>query len=1133
MQTEKNRMNNTGYIFRYFFSKEIFQYICFLFILKIMRLKYTGLLRYFLFSLIFIFSGLSIYAQKGSPFITNYKLKNKYKLHNWFIIQDKDEMMFFANQKGILSFDGSDWDIIATPTMPLTMYSDTTDHKIYAGCVNDIGYIERDTTGSYVYISIINTSVNIGKVIEISSTGKKLIVLSENFITIINTDDYSIIKQISNRKEIGFLKNIITVSDDLFLVSDDNVFYKLKDDSLYYFRIKNKKNIGKILFDFPISKTRSIIGTDANNLYFFGGKSVWKFNIQDQKYLDESILTNAVLLSDKRIVLSTLIGGILIIDTKTRKTIKNINYSSGLPDNEIFAIGKDDNNGLWLSHGLGISRIDFSIPVKFYQTYPGIEGRLLSVINNNNTIYVGTNKNLYFLEELDAYKRAQLIEAKIYTVSKILKNKKELKAKEDSKKKGLFSGLHKKIKEFVSPDNTISLAESKRNALIRKRKLLGLQSVSHSYKKIEGLEDRCKLLVPYGDKLLVGGNNGLYEVAENKAERILEDQYINNIIQAKSNPDMFYVCTNNGLFLLEFIEDDRIITEIEELKSKKVSSVSENDTAVWIGTDENVYLIDLRTKSIASYEIDNKYAEASTVQEFNNNLYVLLPSEVFYYNVKQDRFVVLLSGNFSYIKNQKDVLWLNNNDKWYSAIQPKDYDRANNIYLNLFHDIEYIYVDKLNDTWVIDDDNNLYKINNLNITLYNPKQNVLIKNITNQNDKKFSLNNLILASDENYLRIKFSAPFFLKQEATEYQYFLEGLMKTRSVWGNNPDISFPYIPHGNYTLHVKAKNILGNISEEKKISFSVKAPFWEKDWFLISSALTFFLLIILIIKLRERKLQKNQKILEQKIQERTKTIEEQKNQLAQKNKSIKESIVYAGRIQKAVMPSEELMGKLFNDYFVYFKPRDIVSGDFYWLKKIGDYTVYAVADCTGHGVPGALLSMLGISFLNEIVSKARFDTPDEILNRLRKKIKKSLNQSGSNFESKDGMDIALCIIDHDSLQLQFAGAYNPVYIIRNGELTEIKATRNPIGAFIKEKPFESNNFNLEKDDILYTFSDGYSDQFGKDENQKFNKRNFKKLLTKIYDKPMSEQKEILDDVLKKWKGNADQTDDIIILGVRV
>ncbi len=1097
-----------------------------------MRYKRFIRLSRILFLLFFVFGYYPGSAQEGSPFITNYKLNNTSKLQNWFIIQGNHQLMLFANQKGISSFDGSRWGFIATPAMPLMMYSDTSDNKIYAGCVDDIGYIEQDTTGTNIFVSIKKDSDTIGKVIEISSLGNKLFVLSDNYIIIYNTDDYSIIKQMPNLKKDKQLNQIIKQSDQLFFVSADNKFFKFRKDSLYYQRIKNKQNLGKIIFDFPISKTRTLIGTTDNKLYYFGGKSVWQFNIQDQKYLDESILTNAVLLSDSRIALSTLIGGILIIDSKSRKTIKNINYSSGLPDNEIFAIGKDSRNGLWLSHGQGISRIDFSIPIKFYNSYPGIEGRLLSVINFNNTVYVGTNENLYYLKESDTYKRAQKIENEINTVSKKLKHKKNLKAKEDAQKKGLFSGLQKKFKNFISPDNSISISERKRNSLIRKRKLLGMQSVSHFYEKIENLDDRCKILVPNGNELLVGGNNGVYIIKEKEAERIITDRYINNIIPAKSNPALFYICTNNGLILLEFDEDKPIITEVKDLKGHSVSSVFVNDTSVWAGTKENIYLLNSENNIVKTLKINNKYAESPLIQEFENNIYVLLPSEILAYNEKRDSLMILATKNLSFIKIQPNVLWMYNNKSWKPIFYPKNYDRKNTVYLNFFNNIQYLYVDKLNDTWIIDDNNNLYKINNLTVSFYNPDQNLYINTVTNQNGKKFSLTNLSFDPDENNIRVTVSAPFYIKQDAVEYQYFLEGLMKTWSNWRTDGIISFPYLPHGKFTLHVKAKNILNTESEEQKISFSVKEAFWEKDWFLISSGLLFILLILLIIKLRERKLRKNQRELEQKIKERTKTIEEQRNQIVRSHKSIKDSIVYAKRIQKAMMPSKKLLDKSLKDYFVFFKPRDIVSGDFFWIKQIGDYTVYAVADCTGHGVPGAMLSMLGISFLSEIVTKVRFDTPDEILNRLRKKIKSSLNQTQAGIESKDGMDIALCIIDHDELLLQFAGAFNPAYIIRDGELTELKASRNPIGIYQKEKPFQYEKFELKKGDMLYTFSDGYSDQFGHN-NKKFNKRNFKKLLLKIHKKPMQKQNEILEEILNKWKGDTDQTDDIIVMGVRI
>lgn len=1101
----------------------------------IMRIQFFLSKIFLLTILISILFPFINFAQKGSPYITNYDLNNQYKFRYFDILQDVNQIMFFAGQKGVLSFDGNNWELISTPGMPLTMYSDTVNDKIYVGCENDVGYIEKNNRGDFIFRSIKKMSLNTGKIIEIYLSENRLIVLSNEYITIFDAKNYQLVKQISSEKE-KFSK-IINYSDAVFIIKGNNKFYKLKDDSLYSVRIKNKKNIGKILFDFSLSKKRTVIGTTNNQLYFFGGKSVWHFNIQDQKYLDESVLLNAIQISDSKIAVSTLLGGILIIDTKTRKTIKNINYSSGLPDNEIYAIGKDDNNGLWISHALGISRIDFSIPVKFYNTYPGLKGRLLSVINFNNTVYAGTGEGLFFLEELDEHKRARLIESEISVISKDLKTEKQKKAKEDAKKKGIFSGLHKKIKNFISPDNTIQLSERKKNSLIRKRKLLGMQSLSHSYKKIEGIDDRCKHLVAFEDKLLVGGNKGVYiveyEEDERIAKKIIYNRYVNAVIPDKINPTQFFICSNKGLSLLKYSEDEWKDSVIEMLNKKDVFSVLPNDTSVWVGTNNDVLLINTEQNTIKKYEINNKYADPILVQEFENKLYFLLSSEILFYNEKKDSIIPLISSDLHFIKTQPDVLWIKENKSWKSVIQPKNFSRKNNIYLNLFDGIEYIYIDKKNNTWYIDNKNNLLKISNSENNSFNVEQTVFIKNITNESGDKFPIESLFLDSDENYIRVSLSAPFYIKQNAVEYRYFLEGLMKKWSMWSNEETFSFPFVPHGNYMLHVKAKNIFGNVSKEKKISFSIKEAFWEKDWFLISSGIGFLIFILLIIRLRERKLQKNKKLLEKKIKERTKTIEEQKNQIAKSHQNIKDSITYAKRIQEAIMPSKKTLDKSFSDYFIFFKPRDIVSGDFYWLKQISDYTVYAVADCTGHGVPGALLSMLGISFLSEIVSKARFDTPDEILNRLRKKIKSSLKQTEKGIESKDGMDIALCVIDHDSLQLQFAGAYNPIYIIRKGELTEIKATRNPIGAFLKEKPFESNKFKLEKDDLLYTFSDGYSDQFGQNENQKFNKRNFKKLLLKIYDKPMSEQKEILDDVLKKWKGKTDQTDDIIVMGVRI
>ena len=300
-------------------------------------------------------------------------------------------------------------------------------------------------------------------------------------------------------------------------------------------------------------------------------------------------------------------------------------------------------------------------------------------------------------------------------------------------------------------------------------------------------------------------------------------------------------------------------------------------------------------------------------------------------------------------------------------------------------------------------------------------------------------------------------------------------------------------------------------------------------------------IIIVIVKIYTRRLELEKIRLEQIVKERTEEvvkqkeeIEKQRDEIAEKNKSITDSIEYAKRIQTAVLPSNDFAKEVLPEHFILFRPRDIVSGDFYWFTKKDNLLVIIAADCTGHGVPGAFMSMLGVSFLNEIVNRHDVSTAGAILTQLRADVKKTLGQEGKEGEAKDGMDIALCIVDLENMKMQYAGAYNPLYICRNNELIEVKADRMPIGIYIKEKEsFTNNEIDLEKGDTFYLFSDGYSDQFGGEDGQKFKSKNFKELLLEIYHKPMAEQREILNTKIDKWRGRWEQVDDIIILGIRV
>jgi CheY-like chemotaxis protein/serine phosphatase RsbU (regulator of sigma subunit) len=278
----------------------------------------------------------------------------------------------------------------------------------------------------------------------------------------------------------------------------------------------------------------------------------------------------------------------------------------------------------------------------------------------------------------------------------------------------------------------------------------------------------------------------------------------------------------------------------------------------------------------------------------------------------------------------------------------------------------------------------------------------------------------------------------------------------------------------------------------------------------------------------------NRQIAEQKTE-----IEKQRDITNLQKKRMTDSITYAQRIQKAVLSPVSAFEKAIPEHFILFKPRDIVSGDFYWISAKEGVVIIAAADCTGHGVPGGFMSMLGVAFLNDIVNKITFNRhilalhANEILNQLRENVITSLHQTGRPDEAKDGMDIALCIIDFEHKQMQFAGAHNPAYIIRNGVLQIIEANRMPIGIYkTSNEPFTNHEVPLQLGDQIYIFSDGYYDQIGGPKNMKMMSTKFREYLLEIHKQPMSNQKELLENFHTQWIGDNEQIDDVLVIGFK-
>jgi serine phosphatase RsbU (regulator of sigma subunit) len=274
-------------------------------------------------------------------------------------------------------------------------------------------------------------------------------------------------------------------------------------------------------------------------------------------------------------------------------------------------------------------------------------------------------------------------------------------------------------------------------------------------------------------------------------------------------------------------------------------------------------------------------------------------------------------------------------------------------------------------------------------------------------------------------------------------------------------------------------------------------------------------------------------VAEEQLKKAFAQLEEQHEHITQKNREILDSIHYAERIQKTILPGEKFLKESLQDYFVYYHPRDIVSGDFYWGVKRDKQTYFAVADSTGHGVPGAFMSLLNSSFLNEAIVEKRISATGEILNFVRERLIDALSEDGSEEGGKDGMDCVLLKLDAERRALEFSAANNSVIVIRNNELLELEGNRMPVGRSFKMDTFDTKRFELLPGDVIYAFTDGYADQFGGPQGKKFMRKNLTKALLEIHALPMDEQRLRLQQRFTEWQGKLEQLDDVLITGIRV
>ncbi len=833
-------------------------------------------------------------------------------------------------------------------------------------------------------------------------------------------------------------------------------------------------------------------GTYENGICKFNGKS---FMVSEHKDLASNSIRDIYEDSKKRIWIITYKKGIYQI---YKNRISHYTSENNLLDNIVIKIYEDSEGNIWLGSNGGISKLSKK-PFEIYTVDFGIPDKNILAVHadKSGNIWAGTYYNLF---RLDTDNKISVFDQK--------------------------NGIPPKPIECITNDanNNIwigtfyGLTKYSGNKFTRYRDYIwfdkmGLEADKGAADITEDFMGNIWCVHVAGISKFYNGKYYHYDMKygiPSNDVRAIKIDLINNI----------WFGTADGVSVYDGIRF-RNITAEDGLSHNSCNDIAiDSSGSIWIGTDNGLNKI---TRENGEYRI-----RAFTTKDG------LAANSIMF--VETDRTNNLWIG---YDKGLDKIALENFKIQYYS--EPEGFSP-----LESYH--RAVTVDRSNNVWIGTGNGLVRYIPDLDVIRENPPV-TYITNVFVYGDTTDLLNyaegvdsisglplNLRLPYNKNNLIFEYTGLHFSIPEKNRYQYMLEGYDDSWSeVTAKRQTDQYKKLPHGNYTFKIIAANCDGIWTPEPvSFSFSITPPFWRTKWFMALEIIFAISLIFLFIKVRERKLQHDKKVLAQKVKERTIEIEKQRDKIAEQNREITDSIMYAQRIQSAVLPDIEYTRSILPQHFIFFKPRDIVSGDFYWMTETARDIIVAVADCTGHGVPGAFMSMLGVSLLNEIINVDKEHIASEILESLRKDIKQTLSQKGRKDETRDGMDIALCIINFDELKVQFSGAYNSLLLVRNSEQLIFKGDKMPIGIHVgKEKPFTNHNIKISGGDMLYLFTDGYADQFGGPEEKKFKSVTFRQLLQDIHNKPLEEQRQILDKTLEDWRGNLSQIDDILVMGIRV
>ncbi|HCT31327.1 MAG TPA: hypothetical protein DIW31_11510 [Bacteroidales bacterium] len=1101
------------------------------------------------FLFLFTLSLLNSFAQElGRYPIFNFNHRD-YAGHsqNWAIVQDQRGLIYIANNTGVIEYDGSDWRHISINGALSRCLDIDSEGRIWVGGQDEIGYLAADSTTSLKYYSITNKinsgCIPLGLVRQVFATKDGVYFSSNKCLLLVKGD------VVKFWKPKTYFHRTFYANGKLYANQPEYGLTYLQNDSLK--PLVGTDNLSKkLLYSIqPFNSKKLLLGTQSDGLYLYNLNAlrndtvviqdsiVTKFKTEVDDFLVQNLIYNSVPLPNSRIAIGTSRGGVVIIDKKG-KLIRTINLASNLQDESVWNLFLDNQNNLWMALNNGVSYTNISSPLTFYDDNLGLKGSLQSIVRFNNYLYISSSVG----------------------ISKKTEN-----------------GFQE-IKDFNKYSNQLALAySSDNNAFLLAGTVDGIYQI---------INDKAKRIGQY--------KNGCYSFTSSKL--------FPNIVYAGLSDGVGILRFYQGEWVfVGKIEGSK--GQVYSLLEDSEGRLWFSNRYKGVSRCNIVNPYQLAADQLKSYD-QLPFApkcDDMSITLIDGSIKVSTDKGLCHYNASTDSFTPDSCLGIEFADGSTGIRILNQDKKgnlWFEAYKTNPnrwLERALKYPDNTYRRIpaqfrvipDMIFNDVLSEdndiNWIASYDG-LYRYDG---KIESEKQSIiklLIRRVTTNNAKQVFNGSLSLPENalgyrstnfsptstskqkfnswDNSIIFYFSSPFFGQNQKIKYSFILEGYDNNWSEWSADQKKEYTNLPSGNYKFIVKAKNVFENESPIASYSFTIKRPWYKSPASFILYLLIIAIIIWVYVTVKTNLLKSSNVRLQALVKERTKDLilyqeeiiekneelmqqkeemQVQRDELHEQNRQTAASLEYAKTIQQAILPDLNSLNDIF-EHFVLYRPKDVVSGDFYWISRIpakskqGEKIFVAVVDCTGHGVPGAFMSMIGSRLLSEIVNEKKIHNPADILSELDNSVNQALRQDVS--ESFDGMDASICLIEHkiaNQYIVTFAGANRMLYFYQSGtnKIQTLRGNRKTIGGIMPDvdPEFLNTRIYLSPDDVIILNSDGITDQ-NNEQRKKYTASRFHSALLTNIDKPMKTIGEKIAKDFDIFKKNVFQRDDITVLGLR-